>query len=97
MTAHDILVNESKTEVVMLSALRNHQYVQAPVDVVIGVYSCDVTPKPCIRDIGVIIDDTMLKFEYVRRVCHAAHCQIQVIARIRTCLTSASCLSRDSR
>ena len=48
-------------------------------------------PKPSIRDIGVVIDDTMSMAVHVSRVCQVTYCQIRCIAKIRKCLTTAAC------
>ena len=48
-------------------------------------------PKPSIRDIGVVIDDTMSMAVHVSRVCQVTYCQISSIAKIRKCLTTAAC------
>ena len=50
-----------------------------------------VTPKPSIRDIGVVIDETVSMTVHVRRVCQVIYCQICSIAKIRKYLTTAAC------
>ena len=59
MVSHNLLLNECKTEAVVISAAQNRKRVQPPVDLVIDVCGCSVTPKPFIRDIGFVFDDTM--------------------------------------
>ena len=49
-------------------------------------------PKPSIRDIGVVIDDTMSMAVHVSRVCQVTYYQIRSIAKIRKCLTTAHAL-----
>ncbi|KAI0223362.1 putative RNA-directed DNA polymerase from transposon BS [Lamellibrachia satsuma] len=57
MVSHNLLLNECKTEAVVISAAQNRKRVQPPVDLVIDVCGCSVTPKPFIRDIGFVFDD----------------------------------------
>ena len=89
MASHNLLLNEQKTEVVVIAA-RNRSRVHRPVVVAIDVCGVSVTPKPSIRDIGVEIDDTMSMAVHVRRVCQVAYCHIRSIAKIRKCLTTAA-------
>ena len=58
MASHNLLLNEQKTEVVGFAA-PNRSRIHRPVVVAIDVCGVSVTPKPSIRDIGVVIDDTM--------------------------------------
>ena len=90
MASHNLLLNEQKTEVVVIAA-PNRSRVHRPVVVAIDVCGVSVTPKPSIRDIGVVIDDTMSMAVHVRRVCQVAYCHIRSIAKIRKCLTTAAC------
>ena len=90
MASHNLLLNEQKTEVVVIAA-PNRSRVHRPVVVAIDVCGVSVTPKPAIRDIGVEIDDTMSMAVHVRRVCQVAYCHIRSIAKIRKCLTTAAC------
>ena len=69
MVSHNLLLNECKTEAVVISAAQNRKHVQPPVDLVIGVCGCSVTPKSFIRDIGFVFDDTMSMAAQIRRVC----------------------------
>ena len=90
MASHNLLLNEQKTEVVVIAA-PNRSRVHRPVIVAIDVIGVSVTPKPSIRDIGVEIDDTMSMAVHVRRVCLVAYCHIRSIVKIRKCLTTAAC------
>ncbi|KAI0235259.1 hypothetical protein LSAT2_014238, partial [Lamellibrachia satsuma] len=72
MVSHNLLLNECKTEAVVISAAQNRKRVQPPVDLVIDVCGCSVTPKPFIRDIGFVFDDTMTMAAQIRRVCGTA-------------------------
>ena len=90
MASHNLLLNEQKTEVVVIAA-PNRSRVHRPVVVAIDVCGVSVMPKPSIRDIGVEIDDTMSMAVHVRRVCQVAYCHIRSIAKIRKCLTTAAC------
>ena len=94
MASHNLLLNEQKTEVVIIAA-PNRSRVHSTVAVSIDVFGVSVTPKPSIRDIGFEIDDTMSMavHVHVRRVCQVAYwyCHIRSIAKIRKCLTTAAC------
>ena len=90
MASHNLLLNEQKTEVVVIAA-PNRSRVHSTVAVSIDVCGVSVMPKPSIRDIGVVIDDTMSMAVHVSRVCQITYCQIRSIAKIRKCLTTAAC------
>ena len=87
-----LLLNEQKTEVVVIAA-PNRSRVHSTVAVSIEVCGVSVSPKPSIRDIGVVIDDAMSMAVPVRRVCQVTYCQIRSITKIRKCLTTAACKS----
>ncbi|KAI0235626.1 hypothetical protein LSAT2_013862 [Lamellibrachia satsuma] len=78
-------------EAVVISAAQKRKRVQPPVGLVIDVCGCSVTPKPFIRDIGFVFDDTMSPAAQIRRVCHVAYCHIRGIATIRKCLSTIAC------
>ena len=86
-----LLLNKCKTEAVVISAAQNRKRVQPPVDLVIDVCGCSVTPKPFIRDIGFVFDDTMTMVAQIRRVCQVAYCHIRGIATTRKCLSTIAC------
>ena len=88
----NLLLNEQKTEVVVIAA-PNRSRVHSNVTVAVSIDVCGVSvmPKPSIRDIGVVIDDTMSMAVHVSRVCQVTYCQIRSIAKIRKCLTTAAC------
>ena len=56
----------------MISAAQNSKRVQPPVDLDIDVCGCSVTPKPFIRDIGFVFDDTMTMAAQNRRYAASA-------------------------
>ena len=91
MVSHNLLFNERKTEAVVISAALNRKCVQLLVDIVIDVCGCSVTPKPFIRDIGFVLDDTISMAGQIRRVCQVAYCHIRSIATIRKCLSTTAC------
>ena len=92
MASHNLLLNEQKTEVVVIAA-PNRSRVHSNVTVAVSIDVCGVSvmPKPSIRDIGVVIDDTMSMAVHVSRVCQVTYCQIRSIAKIRKCLITAAC------
>ena len=90
MVSHNLLHNECKTEAVVVSAAQNRKCVQPPVDPVIDVCGCSVTPKPFTRDIEFVFYDTMSIEAQTRRVCLMAYCHIRGIATIRKCLSTTA-------
>ena len=68
MSCHNLLLNENKTEAIIISAVNNRNRVQPSVDQVIDVRGCAVTSKPGIRDIGVLLHNTRSMMNQVRRV-----------------------------
>ena len=66
MASHNFLVSKRKRDVEIISDVCKHNDIQPPVDFVVDVCACDVTPKLRIRDIGVSIDDTMPMTGHVR-------------------------------
>ena len=58
MASHNLLLNEQKTEVVVIAA-PNRSRIHSKVTVAVSIDVCGVSvmPKPSIRDIGVVIDD----------------------------------------
>ena len=90
LASHNLLLNEQKTEVVVIAA-PNRSRVHRPGAVLIDVCGVSVKPKPSIRDIGVEIDDTMSMAVHVSRVCQVTYCHIRSIVKIRKCLTTAAC------
>ena len=70
--------------------MRNHKHVQPPVNLAIDVCGCDIAPKPYIRDICFIIDNSILMARYARRFCQVLYSHIHSIARIRNCLIIAA-------
>ena len=91
MVSHNPLLNECKTEAVVISAALNRKCVQPPVDLVTDVCGCSVTPKPFICDIAFVFDDTMSMAAQIRCVCQVAHCHIRGIAAIKKCLPTTAC------
>ncbi|KAI0237464.1 hypothetical protein LSAT2_012008 [Lamellibrachia satsuma] len=91
MVFHNLLLNECKMEAVVISAGQNSKCVQPPVDLVIDVFGCSVTPKPFIRDTTFAFDDTISMAAHIRRVCQVACCHIRGIATIRKCLSTTAC------
>ena len=72
MASHNLLLKEQKTEVVVIAA-PNRSRVHSNVTVAVSIDVCGVSvmPKPSIRDIGVVIDDTMSMAVHVPCVCQA--------------------------
>ena len=77
MVSHNLLLNECKTEAVVISAAQNRKCVQPPVDLVIDV-----------RNIDFVFDNTISMAAQTRRVCQVAYCHIRGIATIKKCLST---------
>ena len=88
MSSHDLLLNVNKTEVIIISAVNNRKRVQPSVDQVFDLRGCAVTSKRCIRDIDVLLDNTMSIMNQVHHVCQVAYCHPHSITLIRRCLTA---------
>ena len=75
MASHNLLLNEQKTEVVVIAA-PNRSRVHSNVTVAVSIDICGVSvmPKPSIRDVGVVNDDTMTMDVHVSRVCQVTYC-----------------------
>ena len=90
MVSHNLLLNECKTEAIVISAAHNRKCIQLPVDLVNDVCGCSITLKPFLHDIGFLFDDTMSVAAQIHRVCQVAYCHICSIATIRKCLSTTA-------
>ncbi|MEG7524391.1 MAG: hypothetical protein M3H12_15045, partial [Chromatiales bacterium] len=56
---YNLLLNENKTEVIVLSAVNTRNCSQPHMNADVDICGCPITPKISILDIGVMIDSTM--------------------------------------
>ena len=49
IASHNLLLNESKTDVVVISAVHNHKHVQPPVDVSLRLRHCSTVGEPAAK------------------------------------------------
>ena len=88
---HDIssALDESlkKTEAIRITTMSNCH----PRPAVIHVGALAVQSKPHVRDIGIILDDTMTMAKHVSHTCRTAYYHLHNIASIRRSLTTSAC------
>ena len=88
MSDHNLLLNESKTEAIIISA-PNRKHLQ---DVYcVSVCGCNIVPSPTIRNLGIMIDCELTMSSQVSRMCKAAYYHLYAISKIRHCLTTEAC------
>ena len=88
MSDHNLLLNESKTEAIIISA-PNRKHLQ---DVsCVSVCGCNIVPSPTIRNLGIMIDCELTMSSQVSRMCKAAYYHLYAISKIRHCLTTEAC------
>ena len=91
MVRHNLPPNENKTEAIVISAVNSQKCAQPSVNAEIDVCGCTVTPKHCIRDIGVVFDSAMSMARHISRTCQMACCQLRSIARIIPSIYTIAC------
>ena len=79
MSDHNLLLNESKTEPIIISA-PNCKHMQ---DV-----CCNIVPPPTIRNLGIMLDCELTMSSQVSLACKSAYCHLYAISKIRHCLTT---------
>ena len=88
LTDHQLLLNESKTEVIAFN-VPGCKVPPAMTD--INMCGCNITLQQTVRDIGVFLDSGMDMSAQVSRMCQSAYFQLHNIAKIRHCLTVNAC------
>jgi hypothetical protein len=83
LTNRLLLLNDSKTEMIVLGTKSNLKHCQN-IKVAIGGHL--VTPKECIRDLGVWLDPCLSFEQHVRRICAKAYGQLRLVNRIKRSL-----------
>ena len=87
MTLNKLTLNCSKTEVIAITTTTRHDL--RPI--VIHVDTEAFRPKPYVRDIGIVLDDTMDMDRHVSHTCRLAYHHLRSIANVRNSLTTTAC------
>ena len=89
LTEHKLALNDKKTEAIRITTMNTCH----PRPAVIHVGALAVQSKPHVRDIGIVLDDTMTMAKHVSHTCRTAyyHLLLHNIASIRRSLTTSAC------
>ena len=88
MSDHNLLLNDNKTETIIITA-PNRKHMQ---DVsCVNVCGCNIVPSPTIRNIGITIDCGLTMLSHVSRMCKAAYYHLYIISKIIHCLITDAC------
>ena len=88
MSDHNLLLNENKTEAVIISA-PNRKHMQ---DVTcVSVCGCNIVPSSNTRNLGIMIDCELTMSLQVSHMCKSAYYHLYAISKIRHCLTTEAC------
>ena len=85
---HNLLLNDNKTEAIIITA-PNRKHLQ---DVLcVNVCGCSIVPSPTIRNMGVKIGCGLIMSSHESRMCKTAYCHLYAISKIIHCITTCSC------
>ena len=87
MTLNKLTLNCSKTEVIAITTATRRDL--RPI--VVHVDTEAFRPKPYVRDIGIVLDDTMNMDRHVSHTCRLAYHHLRSIANVRNSLTTTAC------
>ena len=87
LTQHKLALNDKKTEAIRITTVSTCQ----PRPAVIHVGALAVQSKPHVRDIGIVLDDTMTMAKHVSHTCRTAYYHLHNIASIRRSVTTSAC------
>ena len=88
MSDHNLLLNENKTEAIIISA-PNRKHLQ---DVTcVSVCGCNIVPSSTIRNLRIMIDCELTMSSQVSHMCKSAYYHLYAISKIRHCLTTEAC------
>ena len=87
LTEHKLALNDKKTEAIRITTMSTCH----PRPAVIHVGALAVQSKPHVRDIGIVLDDTMTMAKHVSHTCRTAYYHLHNIASIRRSLTTSAC------
>ena len=87
MTLNKLTLNCSRTEVIAITTA-TRRYLRS---IVVNVDTEAFRPKPYVRDIGIVLDDTMNMGRHVSHTCRLAYHHLRSIANVRNSLTTTAC------
>ena len=87
MTLNKLTLNCIKTEVIAITTATTRHL--RPI--VVHVDNEALRPKPYVRDIGIVLDDTMNMDWHVSHTCRLAYHHLRSIAKVRNSLTMTAC------
>ena len=82
-------MNQSKTEVLLLTTKHMRPLIPDAVTVTVG--DCDVSISEAVRYIGVVFDRHMSMEDHVTALCKTTLCHLSAITRMRKSLSQESC------
>ena len=88
MSDQNLLLNESKTEAIIISALNRKQLQDVTC---VSVCGCNIVPSSTIRNLGIMIDGELTMSSHVSHMCKSAYYNLYAISKIRHCLTTEAC------
>ena len=87
MARHCLKMNDDKTEAMLITSKRLQERVSCPV---LHIGDNNITPKECVRNIGVLMDSHVTLEEHISNVCRVAQFHLFNIGRIRRYLTQGA-------
>lgn len=88
MIQNKLKLNDSKTEVMVITSKANIKYVDN-IKVVIG--DAEIRPKLVLRDLGAYVDNTLSMDSHVTNVSRNAYYHLRRIAKVKRYLTPSAC------
>ena len=80
MSSNWLKLNPSKTELIWLhSSRRNPGFIQNDIE----LFGNFITPVRVVRNLGVILDETMTMLDHISSVCQRCYYQLRQIRRVR--------------
>jgi hypothetical protein len=87
MRANKLKLNDSKTKVILFGAKQRLKNVE---NIKVRVGNVYITPKKCVKNLGVHQDQQLSMEQHIRAVCRSVHMHLHNISRIRRYLTRDS-------
>ena len=88
MSDHNLLLNDNKTEAIIITAPNCKQLQNVSC---VNVCGCNIVPSPTIRNIGITIDCGLTMSSHGSPMCKSAYYHLYAISKIRHCLTTDAC------
>jgi len=83
MAANKLKLNDDKTEIITFASKTRPSEKLS-----LNVGDTTISSVPCVRDLGVLLDESLTMESQVHQVCKSAYFQLRKIASIRHHLTS---------